>query len=134
MASLAARPLHQSAVALSATGFVVRGFASLRGAHWTQGRLAKTLPHVVDTVLLLSALALAVMLRVNPAHAPWLLAKILGLLVYIGLGMLALRPRLSLRLRGMSWVLALVVLSWMVSVALLKDPWGFWGLIVPDQH
>jgi uncharacterized membrane protein SirB2 len=124
--------LHQSAVALSAAGFAVRGLASLRGAGWTQGRLAKTLPHVVDTVLLLSAVALAVQLHMNPAYTPWLLAKILGLLVYIGLGMLALRPRLCLRLRSVAWVLALVVLSWMVSVALLKDPWGFLVFALPN--
>ena len=61
--------LHQSSVALSGLGFAVRGIASLRGAQWTQSRLAKSLPHVVDSVLLLSAVTLAAMLHLNPAHA-----------------------------------------------------------------
>lgn len=117
--------LHQSAVALSALGFVLRGIASLNGAAWTQGRLAKSLPHVVDTVLLLSAVTLAIMLRLNPAHAPWLLAKILGLLVYIALGMLALRPRLAWKVRVTAWVMALIVLAWIATVAISKNPWGF---------
>ena len=117
--------LHQSAVALSALGFVLRGIASLNGAAWTQGRLAKSLPHVVDTVLLLSAVTLAIMLRLNPAHAPWLLAKILGLLVYIALGMVALRPRLAWKVRVTAWIMALVVLAWIATVAISKNPLGF---------
>jgi uncharacterized membrane protein SirB2 len=117
--------LHQSAVALSGLGFFVRGIASLRGAQWTQSRIAKTLPHVVDTVLLLSAVTMAAMMRINPAHAPWLLAKILGLLLYIGLGMVAMRPRFGRNTRATAWVLALVVLAWIVSIAVLKDPYGF---------
>ena len=117
--------LHQSAVALSALGFVLRGIASLNGAAWTQGRLAKSLPHVVDTVLLLSAVTLAIMLRLKPAHAPWLLAKIMGLLVYIALGMVALRPRLAWKVRVTAWVMALIVLAWIATVAISKNPWGF---------
>ncbi len=125
--------LHQSAVALSGLGFFVRGIASLRGAQWTQRRIAKTLPHVVDTVLLLSAVALAAMMRINPLHVPWLLAKILGLLLYIGLGMVALRPRFGRNTRATAWVLALLVLAWIVSVAVLKDPHGFIGLMLQNS-
>jgi uncharacterized membrane protein SirB2 len=122
--------VHQSAVALSGLGFFVRGIASLRGAQWTQGRVAKSLPHVVDTVLLASAVTLAAMLRINPAHAPWLLAKILGLLLYIGLGMVALRPSFRHTTRATTWVLALMVLAWIISVALLKNNWGFIALML----
>lgn len=113
------------AVALSATGFAMRGLAALRGAAWVQGRLAKTLPHAVDTVLLLSALRLAWMLGLNPLSTPWLLAKILGLLLYIGLGMVALRPRFAPGARAAAWLAALLVLGWIASVAVTKNPWGF---------
>jgi len=121
--------LHQSAVVLSGLGFAARGIASFSGAQWTQGRLAKTLPHLVDTVLLVSAVALAAMLHLNPAHTPWLLSKLLGLLLYIGLGLVAMRPRFRLKIRATAWALALVVLSWIVSVAILKNPWGVFALI-----
>jgi uncharacterized membrane protein SirB2 len=122
--------LHQSAVTLSGLGFFARGIGSLSGASWTQSRLAKRLPHMVDTVLLLSAVTLAAMLRLNPAHAPWLMAKILGLLLYIGLGMVALRPRFEWKTRTTAWILALVVLGWIASVAVLKNPWGFISLVL----
>jgi uncharacterized membrane protein SirB2 len=117
--------IHQSAVALSLAGFFARGLGALRGAAWVRGRLAKTVPHVVDSVLLLSALTLAWLLRLTPAAAPWLLAKILGLLLYIALGMVALKPDRSVRARGAAWVAALATFGWIVSVAITKNPLGF---------
>lgn len=116
--------VHQGAVLLSVAGFVVRGAASLAGAAWVSRRVARTLPHIVDTVLLLSALTLAWMLRLTPGNSPWLLAKVVGLMVYVGLGVVALRPGRSLVLRGAAWVAALATVAWLVSVAVTKSPWG----------
>lgn len=117
--------VHQAAVTLSITGFFVRGVASLSGARWVNSRAAKSLPHLVDSVLLLSALVLAWMLRLTPANAPWLLAKIIGLVVYVGLGVLALRPGRPPAVRAMAWAAALATVAWIVSVAVTKDPLGF---------
>src|ERR1039457_4091510 len=47
------KAIHEIAAALSITGFFARGLASLLGAAWVRGWLAKTLPHVVDSVLLI---------------------------------------------------------------------------------
>ena len=91
---LIVKTVHQSAVALSFAGFFARGLGALADAPWVGARAAKTLPHIVDSVLLLSALWLAWALRLNPVEAPWLLAKIIGLLAYIGLGMVALNDAL----------------------------------------
>ena len=116
--------LHQATVLLSISGFIVRGAASLAGAAWVRGRAARTLPHGVDTVLLASALALAWMLRLNPINQPWLLAKILGLLLYIALGMLALRPSLPLVLRAGAFAGALLCFAQIVAMAISKSPAG----------
>lgn len=117
--------VHQSAVALSIVGFAARGAASLTGAAWTNSRTAKGLPHLVDTVLLLSALGLAWMLRLTPGNAPWLTAKIVGLLVYIGLGVVALQATRPRPVRAAAWVAAMATVGWIVSVAITKDPAGF---------
>jgi len=122
---LAVKTIHQSAVALSFAGFFARGLGVLADASWVRARAAKTLPHIVDSVLLLSALWLAWMLRLNPAGAPWLLAKIIGLVAYIGLGMLALKPGRPLLQRALAWLAALAVFGYIVSVALTKNPLGF---------
>ncbi|MEO8836911.1 MAG: SirB2 family protein, partial [Caldimonas sp.] len=44
----AVKVVHLLAVAISGTGFFVRGWASLAGARWVRGRAARTLPHVND--------------------------------------------------------------------------------------
>ena len=116
--------LHQGAVALSITGFVARGLGSFTQAAWVRRRVARTAPHVVDTLLLLSALVMAWTLRLTPGNAPWLTAKIAGLLLYIGLGLLALRPGRPLPLRIAAWAAALAVFGWIVSVAITKQPLG----------
>jgi uncharacterized membrane protein SirB2 len=124
---LAVKLVHQTAVTLSIMGFFVRGLASLNGARWTQSRAAKTLPHLVDTILLLSALTMAWMLRLTPDKAPWLLAKIVGLVLYVGLGVLALRPGRPFAVRAAAWVAALAMVAWIVSVAITKTPLGLLG-------
>ena len=75
------------------------------------------MPHIVDSVLLLSALTLAWALRINPGDAPWLMARIVGLLVYIGLGMVSLRPGRSTALSASARLGALATFGWIVSVA-----------------
>ena len=121
--------IHQTAVALSVTGFFLRGAASLVDATWVRGRLAKTVPHLVDSVLLLSGLTLAWTLRLTPDRAPWLLAKLCGLVVYVGLGVLSLRPGRPRAVRAAAWLGALAVVGWMVSVAITKHPLGIFGLL-----
>ncbi|WP_284614746.1 SirB2 family protein [Aquabacterium humicola] len=121
------KSIHQAAVALSFAGFFARGAAALAGAAWVRSRPARTLPHIVDSVLLLSALAMAFALRLSPLEAPWLLAKILGLLAYIGLGVVALRPSTPLPLRALAWLAALATFVWIVTVAITKRPAGFFA-------
>ncbi len=122
---LVVKTIHQSAVALSFAGFFARGCGALAGAAWVGSRAAKTLPHIVDTVLLASALALAWALQLNPLSQPWLLAKIVALVIYVVLGALALRPGRSLRLRAMAWFCALATFGYIVSVAISKSALGF---------
>lgn len=117
--------IHQSAVALSIGGFVLRAFASLMGARWVHGRAAKTVPHVVDTGLLASAVTLAAWLHLNPLTTPWLAAKIVALLVYIGLGMVALKPSRPAPQRCLAMLAAFATFAYIVSVAITKNPIPF---------
>ncbi|MBC7956912.1 MAG: SirB2 family protein [Cytophagales bacterium] len=121
------KAIHQTAVSLSVAGFFARGLGGLMGAGWVSSRAAKTVPHGVDTVLLLSALMLAWTLRLNPLTTPWLAAKIVALLVYIGLGSVALNSQRTARVRAVAWVAALASFGYIVSVALTKSPLPFLG-------
>lgn len=122
--------IHMSAVVLSGAGFFARGVGMLNDATWVKHRIAKTLPHLVDTVLIVSALWLAWILRLTPTNAPWIGAKIVGLLVYIGIGMIALRFGRTKTARAIAWLLALLTFAYIVSVAITKDPRGFAALLM----
>ena len=122
---LALKHFHITCVVLSGTGFALRGAWALAGSPLARARLTRVLPHVVDSCLLLSAIVLAWMAGQYPFVHGWLTAKIVGLLAYIGLGMLALKPGRPLALRGAAFVAALATFSWIVSVALSKNPLGW---------
>lgn len=125
MTYLEIKLIHETAAAISITGFVARGAGTLRRARWLERRDVRMVPHVVDTVLLASAVVLAWQLRLSPLAAPWLAAKIIGLVVYIALGMVALRFGRTLRTRATALAAAVAVFAWIVSVAFTKDPRGF---------
>ena len=118
------RQLHRACALLSICGFVLRWAGGLAGQAWVRGRLARSLPHGVDTVLLVSALALAFGAGFTPLNAPWLATKIVALIVYIGLGMVALSPRRSRPMRWGAGVAALLVFAHIVVVAFNKQPAG----------
>jgi uncharacterized membrane protein SirB2 len=82
-------------------------------------------PHLVDTTLLVSAVALAWTLRVSPLTDAWLAAKLIGLLAYVGLGLVALRFGRTRAVRATAWAGALLAFAYIVSVALTKDPRGW---------
>lgn len=119
--------LHVLCVSLSIGGFVWRGLLMMRGSPLLNARWVKTLPHVIDSVLLATAIALATMSAQYPFAAPWVTAKVLGLCAYIVLGALALKRAPTRGLRIASWWAALVVFGWIVSVALTKSPAGFFA-------
>ncbi|NCP41794.1 MAG: SirB2 family protein [Rhodoferax sp.] len=117
--------VHMGAVTLSGLGFLIRAVASLQGAAWVKTRVAKTVPHVVDTMLLVTALTMLWQTDFALANLPWLQVKIVGLLAYILLGMVTLRPRYALSTRVGAFVAAVLTFSWMVSVAVTKDALGY---------
>ncbi len=122
--------LHIAAVCLSITGFVFR-FAGLQtGARWVSGKLARTAPHANDTVLLLSAVMLLYLSGMNPLSHPWLAAKITALLIYIAVGMIALKLSRPRRVRFVGGVLAVVAFSYIVTVAITKHPAGWFAIVV----
>lgn len=122
MMYLALRDLHITCVILSGIGFFLRGVWRLVDSPWYRSRWAKTLPHVVDTVLLSSAIGLAVLSHQYPIEQPWLTAKVIGLLAYIGFGMAAFRFSHDNRTMIRYFVLALCSYGYIVSVALTRHP------------
>ena len=123
----AIKNLHVTCVVLSATGFLLRGLWMVTGSPLLRHKLTRVLPHIIDSLLLLSAIALAVMIQQYPFSAGWVTAKVFGLHAYILLGTVALKRGRTLGMRVAAFVAALLVYAWIVSVALTKNLAGFLG-------
>ena len=113
---------HISCVAISYVMFVLRGIWMMRESALLQRRWVKIVPHLVDTLLLASAVALAVMSHQYPLSNGWLTAKIVGLLIYIGLGTVALKRGKTRRTRVTAWLAAQAVFFYIVAVAITRQP------------
>lgn len=121
--------IHVGSAILSISGFVARGVLMLRGSQLLDARFVKIAPHVVDTVLLSSAIALAWLTGQYPLVQPWLTAKVVALLVYIVLGVVALRRGSTQRVRATAFVFALCTVLYIVCVAITRQVSGPIALI-----
>jgi uncharacterized membrane protein SirB2 len=119
------KQLHLACAALSIGGFVLRGVWMLRASPLLKARLTRILPHVNDTLLFGAGLWLMVTTRQVPDQHPWLTAKLIAIVVYILLGMVALKRGRSPRIRAAAFVAALTTFGYIVAVALTRSPWPF---------
>jgi len=117
--------VHVSCALLSISGFALRGYWMLTDNPLLRDRPAKILPHIVDSLLLGSAVGMLVTWQVSPLQLGWLSAKIIALLLYIALGMVALRFGKTRRVRIGAWILALSCAGYIVAVAYSKNPLVF---------
>lgn len=121
--------IHVGSVVLSVSGFVARGALMLARSPLLATRFVRVAPHVVDTLLLASALWLAWAIGQYPFVNGWLTAKVLGLVAYIVLGSVALKRGRSRRVRALAFVAALATVGYIVSVAITHDARGVFALL-----
>lgn len=119
---------HVASAAASLALFVLRGAWMIGAPHRLKRRWVRVVPHVIDTVLLVSAIALAVMIGNYPGTHGWLTAKVAGLFAYIVLGSIALKLGRTRGVRIAAFAAALAMFAYIVSVAITKSPAGFWVL------
>ena len=122
MSYTALKMIHVTSVVVSYLLFSLRSMWMMRGSAVLQQRWVKITPHVVDTILLMSAITLAMQIQQDPINDSWLSAKVAGLLIYIGLGMMALRFAKTRKMRISAWIAAQAAFLYIVLVALTKNP------------
>ncbi len=122
MSYLLLKMIHISSVLISYSLFFLRGIWLMQDSNNLRQRWVKVLPHVIDTILLTSAIALAILIQQDPLNNAWLTAKVIGLLIYILLGMIAIRFGKTKKTRIAAWIGAQCVFIYIVLVALSKNP------------
>lgn len=88
---LTVKAIHIFCAYTTGLGFLLRGVLALLQSPFAQHRLTKTLPHIVDSCLLVSGLVMVVSWSLSPLSEYWLMAKTIALFLYIGFGLLMLR-------------------------------------------
>jgi uncharacterized membrane protein SirB2 len=116
--------LHVSCAFISISGFALRGYWMIRDNPLRQRPLARVAPHVIDTLLLASAIGMLLVWRVSPLGLDWLTAKISALVIYIGLGMVAFRFAKERQIKLAAYFGALVSAAYILTVAYTKSPAG----------
>jgi len=119
------KTVHVTCVILSFSGFLIRGLWVLAESDKLENNWVRRVPHVIDTVLLGSALLMLYTRQISVLDNDWLMAKIGALLIYILLGVLALKPGRKKNIRVAAWLSGMCVFGYIVSVALSKSPGGF---------
>ena len=124
MSYLALKHLHMSFAALSGTLFLLRGVLMLRRKS-NEPLLRKTWldrsSHIIDTVLLASALTMVVWSAQYPFVLPWLTAKVIAVVAYIIAGAVALRRGKTKGIRAGAFVTALLIFGYIVKLAVTKQ-------------
>ncbi len=114
--------IHVLAVLISIAGFTLRGAWMICGSTLLDRKLVRVLPHIVDTVLLATAIWLTVLIGQYPFATSWLTAKLIALIVYIVLGMIAIRRGKTRRQRIIAFSLALLTVAYILLVAVSRNP------------
>lgn len=110
--------IHLLTVALSLGLFTLRGIWMLLDSDKLQKRWVKIVPHIIDTLLLVSAIGLMFQINQYPFSEGWLTAKLLGLIAYILLGTIALKRGKTKGIRVIALVAAFGVIAYIVGVAI----------------
>lgn len=110
--------IHLLTVALSLGLFTLRGIWMLLDSDKLQKRWVKIAPHIIDTLLLVSAVGLMFQIQQYPFSDGWLTAKLLGLIAYIVLGAIALKRGKTKGTRVIALVAAFGVIAYIVGVAI----------------
>lgn len=124
MSYLAYKHLHTSFATLSIIFFIIRAYWSVLERGCLQNTFVRVAPHIIDTLFLLSGLAMAFTIGFN--H-PWLIAKIIGLIAYIYAGIYAIRRGRTPQIRLLSAVIAVLIYVYIVGIALNKSVLSFFS-------
>jgi uncharacterized membrane protein SirB2 len=117
--------IHVACVVISGSLFIYRYARLSMRPNQPLAKALKVLPHINDTVLLVSAIGMLSLIGLNPFTTPWLLAKILALLVYITLGAICMRSLPGSKRQTVSFVGAISVFAYILLVGLSKQVFPF---------
>ncbi|MCW8879924.1 MAG: SirB2 family protein [Kangiellaceae bacterium] len=122
---LVVKKVHMACAVISLLGFLIRGYWMLTGGKLLHAKLTKILPHIVDTLLLASAIYLVAASQMYPFVVNWVTAKVVLLVAYIVLGTIALKGGKSKKTRVAAFMLSVATMIGIFGIASTKPALAF---------
>lgn len=119
--------VHVMAILCSGALFLLRGGSALAGLRWPMAAPVRYLSYTIDTVLLTAAMMLLTILPGALFANGWLLVKVVLVVTYVVLGVLAMRCA-GKRARIATFVLALLTYGQIYWIARAHHPLGAFHL------
>jgi uncharacterized membrane protein SirB2 len=116
--------IHVGCVIASGSLFFTRGCMMLADLSAANHAALRRISVVIDSLLLAAAIALTTIIHQYPFVQAWLTVKVILLVVYIVLGVFALRRGRTRAIRAGFFAAAMIVFLFIVSVARAHDPLG----------
>ncbi len=118
----AVKHLHLMLIALSVVFFTVRFILHLRDSEMLEKKFLKIAPHVIDTFLLLSGVALCFIINQFPLENAWLTEKLGAVVAYIVLGIIAMKINRNKLFKVFAYIGAISWLVYAARMAVFKQP------------
>ncbi|ATG75575.1 SirB2 family protein [Zobellella denitrificans] len=129
MSYLAVKHAHMMFALISITLFMLRAWLAVPSPARINNKALKILPHVNDTLLLLLGIWLAVQIKQVPFdNSPWLTAKIVGLVLYILVGTIAIKRGKTQGQRLAAALAAIAIFAYIYGAAVSKSPLSWLAL------
>ncbi|KIQ97584.1 SirB2 family protein [Lysobacter sp. A03] len=119
------KSIHIAMAITSGLIFALRGAGVLAGMRWPHWLPVRWTSYTVDTALLTAALMLLTMLPGAMFANGWLTVKLLLLVVYIVLGVFAIKRGRTRLAKAGFYIAALLTFGMVYSIARAHSPWGF---------
>ncbi|ART82362.1 regulator SirB [Oceanisphaera profunda] len=129
MPYVAIKHAHMMFAIISITLFMLRAWLAVPSPARIKSKLLKILPHIIDTLLLAMGVWLAVLSKQIPFdNSPWLTAKVIGLVLYIVVGTIAIKRGKTRNQRLVATVASIAIFAYIYGAAVSKSPLSWLAL------
>ena len=129
MSIVAIKHAHMMFAIISITLFMLRAWLAVPSPARIKSKILKIAPHIIDTLLLGLGVWLAVLTKQIPFdNSPWLTAKVIGLVLYIVVGTIAIKRGKTRNQRLIATLASIAIFACIYGDAVTKSPLSWLAL------
>lgn len=123
------KAIHLTFALISFTGFLLRALLMYTDSPLQRNKVVLIVPHIVDTVFLVSGFSMAFMVNFGLFSQPWLTMKVFLLMLYLFFVGVALNRGTTMKIRSAAFVLGILTFFYIVGVAINKNPASWFNMV-----